>query len=118
MLRIDNLNENQVITITASGELTKKDYVCVLPELEEMLEKHDRLRFYIKLEDFSGFEMEALWEDIKFDYEYKNQYDKTAIVDDKKWEEWGTKFSSLFFDTEVKFFYKEQNPEAWKWVNS
>ena len=118
MLRIDNPNENKVLTVLASGTLTKEDYLRLLPGLEKMLEKHGTLRFFIKLEDFSGFKLGALWEDIKFDYKHKNQYGKTAILGDKKWEEWGTKISKIFFDSEMKFFYKDQSNEAWNWVNS
>ena len=33
--RIDDLNENQVLTITASDQLTKEDYSQLLPELEQ-----------------------------------------------------------------------------------
>jgi len=68
MLRIDNLNQNQVVTITASGQLTKEDYAHLLPELEELLRENAPLRFYITLENFAGFEMGALWEDFKFDH--------------------------------------------------
>jgi hypothetical protein len=117
MLRIDNLTENKVLAITVSGRLTKEDYDRLLPELEELLEKHDSVRFYIKLEDLSGFETGALWKDMKFDFKHKNQYGKTAIVGDKKWEEWATKISKILFDSEMKFFYKDQSDDAWNWVN-
>lgn len=117
MLRIDNLNENRVLTLTASDKLTRKDYEHLLPDLEDMLNKHGTLRFYIMLEDLSGFDLGALWQEIKFDYKHKNQFGKTAIVGDKKWEEWSTTFSKLFFDSEMKFFYKDKSVEAWKWVN-
>ncbi|NNE66232.1 MAG: STAS/SEC14 domain-containing protein [Pyrinomonadaceae bacterium] len=118
MLRIGKLNENGVLTINVSGSLTKEDFDRHLPELEILLEQQDMLRFFIKLEDFSGYELDALWEDIKFDHKHKNQYGKTAIVGEKRWEEWGTKLSSLFFDAKMKFFYNDQSDEAWKWVNS
>lgn len=118
MLNIDNLNENRVLTITASGKLTEEDYNALLPELEKLLNRHGTIHFFIQLKNFSGFETGALLEDIKFDYGHKDQYGKTAIVGDKKWEEWGTKFSSLFFDFEMRFFYNEQKDEAWNWVNS
>ena len=94
MLRIDNLNEHQVVTITATGKLTKEDYVRLLPELEQLFEKFETLRFFILLKDFSGLELDALWQDIKFDYKHKKQFGKTAIAGDKKWEEVGTKISS------------------------
>ena len=117
MLRIDNLNDKQVLSITASGRITKEDYEQLLPELEQMLEKHGSLRFFIKIEDLAGFEMGALVEDLKFDYKHKNQYGRTAIVGDKKWEELATKIFKVFFDSEMKFFYKEQGDDAWSWVN-
>ena len=37
---------------------------------------------------------------------------------DKKWEEWGTKMSGIFFGSEMAFFYKDQTDKAWEWVNS
>ena len=53
-----------------------------------------------------------------FDFKYKNQYGRTAIVGDKKWEEWGTKISRMFFDSEMKFFYEDQSDDARNWVNA
>ncbi|GJL61775.1 MAG: hypothetical protein NPIRA04_04290 [Nitrospirales bacterium] len=117
MLKIENLNENKVLTITVSGILTMEDYISMLPELEDLLKKQGVIRFYIRLEYFEGFELEALWEDIKFDYAHQRQYGKTAIVGSKKWEELGTRFSNLFLDAETKFFYEEHAKDAWDWVN-
>lgn len=118
MLKIDNINDKQVVTISVSGKVTKDDYEKILPQLEGLLEQYKTLRFYITLDDLSGFEKEALWKDIKFDAKHKNQYGKTAIVGDKKWEEWGIKISNLFFDAEMQFFYTDQLTKAWEWVNS
>ena len=117
MLTLGQLNENKVVTIHVQGKLTKTDYERVLPDLEIMMNEHGVLKFYIKLEDFSGFDMDALWEDIKFDYKQQKQYGKIAIVGQKQWEEWGVKLSDLFFKSEVKFFYEEQAEQAWQWIN-
>ncbi len=117
MLNTKPINENQVVHINASGTLTKEDYKQLLPQLESLLQQHETVRFYIDLEGLSSFEMGALWEDIKFDSKYKNQYGKTAIVGNKKWEEWGTKISSLLFDAEIRFFYTDKSTQAWEWVN-
>jgi hypothetical protein len=54
---------------------------------------------------------------VKFDYKHSSRYGKTAIVGHKKWQEWGTKISKLFLDTEMRFFYEDQSDEAWRWVN-
>ena len=117
MLTIDNLNEQQIVTIIATGKLTREDYALLLPDLENMFEKFKTLHFFILLKDFSGFELGALWEDIKFDHKNKKQYGKTAIVGNRKWEAVATKISSLFFQSEMKFFYEDQKNIAWSWIN-
>lgn len=117
MLKIGYLNDNHVLTITAAGMVTRDDYNDALPALEEMLNQHDKLRFFIKLDDCSGFKPGALWEDLKFDFKHKSQFGKTAVVGDKKWEEWGIKLSRPFFEDEIRFYPVEQSDEAWEWVN-
>lgn len=117
MLTIDDLNEHRVLSITARGKLTKDQYLQLLPELEKILQESSPLRFYIKLEEFTGLELGALWEDIKFDYKHKKNFGKKAIVGNKKWEEWGIKICWLFFHSDMKFFYDEQKEEAWKWLS-
>jgi len=117
MFELDEPNENRVLKITASEQLTLDDYEQMLPELEKMFSRHDDLRFYIDLNNVSGIEMGALWEDIKFDYEHRHQFGKIAIVGDKKWQQWATTISAPFFDSKIKFFDKQQSNEAWNWVN-
>lgn len=117
MIDIGTPNENNVVPVTASGKLTKEEYERAIPECEELFRQHDKLRFFIKLEDFSGFELGALWEDIKFYRSHANELGRTAIVGEKTWEEWATRFSSLFYSPEVRFFYKDAESEAWEWVN-
>jgi len=118
MFVLDGPNENDVLTVSISQHLTKDDYQQFLPKLEKLFQQNRKLRFFIELKDFYGFEIGALWEDLKFDLKHKNQYGKAAIVGETKWVEWGTKIAALFFASEMKFFSKEQRDEAWQWVNS
>ncbi|MBE7558457.1 STAS/SEC14 domain-containing protein [bacterium] len=97
MLTIDEINQDRVVTMTACGKLTNEDYERVLPVLEEMFEAHGKTRFFIKLQDFAGFEAEAVWKDLRFDAGHMKDYGRIAVVGDRKWEEWGTRFSGLFW---------------------
>lgn len=117
MFILDGPNENDVLTVSVSERLTKDDYQAFLPKLEKLFQQNRKLRFFIELQDFYGFEIGALWQDLKFDLKHKNQYGKAAIVGETKWEEWGTKISALFFASEMKFFPREQRDQAWQWVN-
>lgn len=118
MIDIGTLSDEKVLPVTASGKVTKEDYEKAIPELEKLLEEHGGLRFFVKLENVTGFELGALWEDLKFDRKHKNEFGKTAVVGDKTWEEWLTRVSGLFFSPEVKFFYADKEGEARDWVKS
>ena len=118
MLEIGNPSDNRVVTITAAGQLSKEDYDRLLPEMERLLDEYGSLRFYIKLEDLSGMDMAALWEDIKFDVKYGTQFEKIAVLGEKKLEEWATKLSKIFFEAEIKFFYHDDKDKAWRWINA
>lgn len=118
MIEIGQVNENNVLTVHASGKLTGQDYDRILPQMERLLQQHGKLRFYMDLDGLSAIEPDALRKDLDFDVEHRGQYGKTAVVGDSEWENWMTKFSNLFFDAEMKFFDKDQADTAWKWVNS
>lgn len=118
MIEIGTLSDGKVLPVTASGKVTKEDYEKAIPELEKLLAEHGSLRFFVKLENVSGFELGALWEDLKFDRKYMNQFGKTAVVGEKTREEWLTRVSGLFFSPKVKFFHADRENEAWSWVKS
>ncbi|GAB3032888.1 SpoIIAA family protein [Bowmanella dokdonensis] len=118
MLKLEGINENRVLSITASGKLTRHDYQQLIPEVENLLEKFGTLRFFIRAREISGFEVRAMWEDIKFDARHADQFGKTAIVGEKKWQEWGTELASLFFDAPMKYFDHNEEKLAWTWVNT
>jgi hypothetical protein len=118
MLLIENVNQNHVMTLTVRDKLSKEDYEAALPELKEALENEGELRFFIRLEDFSGFTAGAFWEDLKLDFKHGNEYGKTAIVGDSKWEQWGTEIAGLFFDADMRYFDESESVQAWRWVNN
>lgn len=116
MIEIGTVSEDKVLPVTASGKVSKADYEKAIPQLESLLEEHGSLRFFVKLENVSGFELGALWEDLKFDRKHMNQFGRTAVVGDKAWEEWLTRVSGLFFSPEVRFFYSDDEEAARAWV--
>jgi hypothetical protein len=117
MFTVGEVNENKVLTLRIGGKLTLEEYQQAIPQCEALLNQYGRLRFYVDLTDFSGFDVSALWEGLKFDIKHYKQYERSVIVGDKKWEEWAVKFSGLLFHVPVRFFYPQDAQKAWEWVN-
>jgi hypothetical protein len=101
-----------------SGTLTKADYDAAVPELENELQLHGRpLRLMIVLEDFRGWEIEALWAELRFDIAHGDDFGRIAVVGESGLEEWGTRLSKPFFGSEVRYFDRSDRAAAAAWLS-
>lgn len=116
MLQILEQTQDNIIATKATAKLTQRDYEKILPLLNDKLNKYPKIRWYFEMEDFEGWEAKAFWEDVKFDSKHANDFDKVAMVGEKKWEEWMTDLMQPFTAAEVKYFNTSQKEEAIKWI--
>lgn len=105
------------VVIRASGTLTKEDYEAALPELENALRSRGAPhRLLVILEDFHGWEIEALWADIRFDVENRRAFDRMAVVGESGLEEWAAKLSKPFLDADIRYFDRAELSAAESWL--
>jgi hypothetical protein len=116
MLQILGQTEGNLIATRATGNLTEADYDKLLPLLNNIVEKHKKIRWYFEMEGFEGWKPKAFWEDLKFDVQHANKFEKVAMVGDEKWEDWMTDLMKPFTSAEVKFFDLEEKEIAKKWI--
>ena len=116
MLRILEQTENNVIATKATEKLTTDDYAKLLPLLKNALKQYGRIRWYFEMEDFKGWELKAFWEDVKFDAEHANDFEKIAMVGEKQWEKWMTDLMRPFTSAEIKYFDLEEKAKALTWI--
>src|SRR6056297_1176692 len=86
MLIVATDEGSNLLSVKASGTLTKEDYQDFIPEVESMIRKHGKIRILFEMEDFHGWDAAALWEDTKFDFIHFSDIERIAFVGDKKWE--------------------------------
>lgn len=116
MMTIEH-HPDDYLVLRASGKLTKADYDAGVPELENAMRlREGPVRLLILLEDFRGWDIGALWADLRFDAQHHADFERIAIVGDKRWQEWGTAFSKPFFGPKMRYFGQEQRPEAEAWL--
>ena len=100
-----------------SGRLTEADYQAAVPEIENELELQEGpLRLMIRLEDFRGWDIAALWQDLKFDARHGSDFGRIAVVGDSKLEAWGTTLSKPFFGSEMRYFGLDSQAVARDWL--
>lgn len=102
--------------IKLTGKATKEDYLAITPYLEDKIANYGKIDLYWELDDFHGWDMGSLWEEVKFDFKHANHFRKVAVVGDAKWEEWLTNLAKPFTSAEVKYFELNQKEEAMNWL--
>jgi hypothetical protein len=75
-----------VIAIEASGKVTHEDYRnTLIPKAEAMMTKGPIKMLYVIGQDFTGFELEALWDDSLFGISHWHDFSHIAVVRDHAW---------------------------------
>lgn len=105
-----------VVLIKASGRLSKADYERFVPEFERTVRARGPVRILIELDDFHGWDLPGLWQELKFDTTHQNDMGRVAIVGDRGWQEWGTRLSKPFFKAEMRYFNRDQASAARAWL--
>jgi hypothetical protein len=103
------------------GKLTESDYRDLLmPELEKAMKEYPKIRVLFTLEQFEGWTVGGAWEDFTLLFKLPG-IERMALVVDETWDEWMTwlfKAFTAFSRTELRFFRKDRNQEAWDWVRA
>ncbi len=106
------------LVLRASGSLTRGDYEAAVPELENGLHLRAGLpaRLLVVLEDFRGWEIGGLWQELKFDLQRAGDFGRIAVVGEGGLEEWGTKLAKPFFRAEMRYFDRARRAAAEAWL--
>jgi len=119
MLEIKTNFPENVLAIRASGQVTKKDYKDILlPAAKEAFEKNKELRVYYEIEEDSGFDLGAMWEDMSLGVNNWSKWDKVALITDKDWIKNAASTFGFFMPCPVKTFKLTEREQAKIWISS
>ena len=93
MIAILPENHTNLLGIKASGKVPDLDYKeIIIPKLDNLLSCYDKgsLLYYLS-ENFEGFELGAMWDDLKYANSHHEKFDKIALVGGPKWINWTSK---------------------------
>ena len=110
-------SQGKVFVIELTGKLTRQDYEHFVPETERRIKEHGKLRMLVRMHDFHGWELGALWEDIKFDVKHFADIERLALVGERKWEAGMASFCKPFTSAKVRYFDAAHYDEAIGWLH-
>ena len=116
MIQTLNKTKDKVLGFKMSGKLHDEDYKHFVPTVEAAIKKHGKVRLLAQFEDFHGWDMHALWDDIKFSTKHCADVERVALVGDKKWEKWMAAVCKPFTLAKIRYFDVKDIEAAWKWV--
>jgi hypothetical protein len=99
-----------------SGQLTDEDYKRFVPLVDDAIAKSGKVRILAQFHDFHGWDLKALWDDIKFSTTHCTKIQRIALVGEKTWEKWMAKVCKPFTMATSKYFDAKELDAAKKWV--
>ena len=121
MFEILPRSDGNRIGVRATAKLTHDDYQRLVPELEARIEEFGALNLLFDLEKFQGWEVRAAWDDFILGIKHMGDFNRVALVGDRKWEELCARVANLFLKFtkgEVRFYAIHDRGAAWGWIES
>jgi hypothetical protein len=115
MIQTIETSAPSTIGFKLSGKLRDEDYKSFAPIVETLITE-GKARLFVQFEDFHGWNMHAAWDDFKFSLKHYSDFDRIAMVGDRRWEKWMAQICKPFTKAKVRYFDSAQIDVAWEWL--
>jgi hypothetical protein len=109
-------SSDKVLGVKISGKLHDEDYKKFVPVIDAAVAKQGKVRLLVQFEDFQGWDVHALWDDIKFATTHCLAIERIALVGDRKWEAWMAKVCKPFTMAKIRYFDAADLAAAPAWL--
>src|SRR6516164_5477872 len=106
----------KVLGFKMSGKLHDEDYKKFVPMVDEAIAKSGKVRILAQFHDFKGWDMHALWDDIKFSTTHCTKIERIALVGEKTWEKWMSTVCKPFTMAKIRYFEATDIEAAKSWL--
>ena len=108
----------KVVGVKLSGKLHDEDYRRFVPMIESILTAEGKVRLFVQFEEFQGWDMHAAWDDFKFGLNHYADFERIAMVGDRRWEKWLASVCKPFTKAKMKYFDRSEFDAAWNWLRA
>ena len=116
MIETIETGSRKVLGLKLCGKLHDEDHKQFVPRWETILTGRGKVRLFVEFEDFHGWDLHAAWDDLKLGLKHYSDFERIAMVGDRKWEELMASFCKPFTRAKVKYFERLEVHAAWTWL--
>ena len=109
-------SSGKILGFKMSGKLHDEDYKQFVPLIDAAIANEGKVRLLAVFEDFHGWDLHALWDDIKFSTTHCTKIERIALVGEKTWEKWMAKVCKPFTMAKIKYFDAADIDKARAWI--
>jgi hypothetical protein len=106
----------KIVGFKMHGKLHDEDYQSFVPAVDAAVAAEGKVRLFAQFEDFHGWDLHAAWDDFKFGLKHYSDFERIAMVGERKWEAWVSRVCKPFTKATVKYFDKSEVDKAWTWL--
>ena len=85
-------------------------------DVDQAVAEQGKVRMLAVFHDFHGWDVKALWDDIKFSTTHCTKFDRIALVGDKAWEKWMATVCKPFTMAKLRYFDASEIDAARAWL--
>jgi hypothetical protein len=101
-----------------TGKLHDEDYKKFVPLVDAEIAKDSKVNVLAYFQDFHGWDLHALFDDIKFSTTHCTKIKRIALVGEKTWEKWMAKVCKPFTMAKIKYFDASEIDAAKAWLEA
>jgi len=113
---IERTGDRFYLTLKAVGKLTHEDYQVITPMIDAALEgvPEPTILALIDATELDGWEARAAWDDFRLGLKHGRDFERIAILGNRRWQELAAKVGSWFIAGKAEYF--ETMDDALEWL--
>lgn len=105
-----------LVAYRISGKITSKEFEEIANTLELEIDEQGKLKMLVEIDHMNFPTPGVMWEDLKFAYSHAKDFERFAVLGDKRWEKWWTQVAGKMVSTECHYFDASEKEQAWEWI--
>ena len=113
--RLDSTPES-FVAYRINDKITGSEFNEIASTLETEIKSKGKLKMLVEIDHMNFPAPGVVWEYLKFAYRNAKNFERFAVMGDKKWEKWWIEAADKMTSTECRYFDVSEKEQAWDWI--